>query len=428
MQPASSAQELEPLVGQRDDEVAKAIKITVLAGGIGILGSTATELIIFTVQKIDADPTAFSETEAIYCQCFLWIGWCLASATYMLVIDRFGRKTPCYTLAFIGVIAGIAGTRATEVWVYGTACFAVGFTLPPSGQIAFLLALETVAERMKKPCQIGWLVCYSLALMIMALVCWTVTGSMNWRLETALWYLPLLVLVLIGAIFVSESPAFTTRDKGKVAVTEAAQGEGWRELRMVLGEELWRTTALSCVCWTGVCLSYYGLSYSSEDLSTNVYLNIILFCVVDIFSWGLTGPVLLIFGNKDSQMFGFLGSAVFFLLSAMMPTGSALAIGCALAARLCLNLVWSTVYLLIVECYPFSCRSAAMGALNGVSRLFTSAAPICALVPTYLTYSVLAALCVAGLAATWLLEVPPGGCERPPLMRAEGHAKARAVD
>mmetsp|Transcript_47833 Transcript_47833/g.124056 ORF Transcript_47833/g.124056 Transcript_47833/m.124056 type:complete len:430 (+) Transcript_47833:128-1417(+) len=428
MQLSSSAEELEPLVGQRDDEVANAIRVTVLAGGIGILGSAATELIVFTLDKIDADPTAFSETETVYCQCLLWIGWCLASSTYMLVIDRFGRKAPCYTLALIAIIAGIASTRATQVWFYGVAMFVVGYTLPPSGQIGFLLVQETVVERLRPACQIAWLMCYSLGLIIMAVLCWTVTASMNWRLETALWYLPMLVIVLMGIVFASESPAYTTRDKGSAATAEAAQGEGWSELRILLGEGLWRTTALTCVCWTGVCASYYGLSYSSENLSSNVYLNIILFSAVDIVSWGLTGPTLLWAGNKDSQVYGFLGSAVSLFLAAMMPTGSALEVGCALAARLCLNLAWSTVYLLIVECFPPHCRSAAIGVSNGVARLFTSAAPLCALVPTGLSYSVLAALCGAAMVATWLLDLPPGACEAPPLARAEeGHAKAKAV-
>jgi hypothetical protein len=307
--------------------------------------------------------------------------------------------------------------------------FVVGFTLPSSGQIGFLLAQETVVERLRPYCQIGWLVAYSLGLIIMAVMCWTVTGPMSWRLETALWYLPLLFVVLMGFLFVSESPAFATRDKGSTAVTEAAQGEGWSELHMVLGDELWRTTALTCVCWTGVCVSYYGLSYSAKDLSPNVYLNIILFAMVDILSWAVTGPVLLWLGNKDSQMAGFFGTAFWIFLAGMMPRGSSLAVGCALAARLCLNLVWSTVYLLIVECFPHRCRSAGMGVANGVSRLFTSTAPLCTLVPVYLSYSVLAALSAAACVATWLLDMPPGGCEGPHLVRAEeGHAKAKAVD
>lgn len=427
MQRSDSAKELEPLVPQRDDEAAVAIKITVLAGGIGILGSCATELIVFTVDKIDSDPTAFSETEAVYCQILIWIGWCLASGTYMLMIDRVGRKTPCFTLGFIAVIAGIAGTRAMEVWEYGLSCFVVGFTLPPSGQLGFLLVLETVAERMRKPCQIGWLVSYSLCLIIMAIICGTVMESMNWRLETTLWWLPMLAIIILGAIFANESPAYT-RDKGTAAAEEAAQGEGWGEFRMVIGEGLWKTTVLTCVCWIGVCVSYYGLSYSAEDLSSNIYTNVILFGMVDIGSWLVTGPVLIMLGVKDAQIYGFLGSAVSFLLSGLMTTGSTLAIGFALCARLGLNLCWSTVYLLIVECYPVRCRSAAMGVANGVSRLFTSAAPLCVLVPTSLSYSVLAALCVAAVVASRHLDVPEGGCEAPPLKKAEeGNAKARAV-
>merc|ERR1719203_416307 len=150
--------------------------------------------------------------------------------------------------------------------------------------------------------------------------------------------------------------------------------------------------------------------------------------MVDILSWAVTGPVLLWLGNKDSQMAGFFGTAFWIFLAGMMPTGSALAVGCALAARLCLNLCWSTVYLLIVECYPARCRSAAMGVANGVARLFTSAAPLCVLVDTSISYTVLSALCLAAVVASRHLDVPEGGCEAPPLKKAEeGDAKARAV-
>merc|ERR1719382_1726692 len=97
-------------------------------------------------------------------------------------------------------------------------------------------------------------------------------------------------------------------------------------------------------------------------------------------------------GSKYTQMVGFFGTALALLMCALLPQGSWIVMGCALIGRLSIDVAFSTVFLLIVDCFPSSCCAAALGVANVSSRLLTFAAPLAAMVPAYLSCGVLSAL------------------------------------
>merc|ERR1719382_1798632 len=218
----------------------------------------------------------------------------------------------------------------------------------------------------------------------------------------------MLFLLLVGPMFVSESPVFAAKDGGSAATGEAAEAAGGSGLQAVFGAELRRTTFYTCTCWTAASISYYGLSYSAGNLSPNLYLNVILFALMDIVGYSIPGPMVASFGSRLTQAGGFLGTSLSLLLCAVLPQGTWMAVGCALLGRLCIDVAFSTVFLLIVECFPSHCRAAALGVANVASRLLTFASPLCAVAPAYLSCGLLSGTCATALAATWMLDVPAG--------------------
>merc|ERR1719291_830123 len=228
------------------------------------------------------------------------------------------------------------------------------------------------------------------------------------------WYVPLLLICLAGTLFVNESPVFTAHGQGspskRPATTEAGKPAEVSGLRLVFGAGVRGTMVCTCICWTAASVSYYGLSYSAGSLSPNVYLNVILFALTDIVGYAIPAPLVASMGSKHAQMAGFFGTALSLLMCALLPQGSWVVVGCALVGRLNIDVAFSTVFLLLVDCFPSSCRAAALGVANVSSRLLTFAAPLSAMVPTYLSCGVLSALSAVAVWATWLLEVPE--CDR----------------
>lgn len=419
----STPREQSPLLPRKDGgEIAAAVRLVALVGPTFMVGGIGSTLIVFTGDKIAQDPTGFSQSQVSGCQMLFWAGWAVASATLMPYVDSVGRKVPCYGLLGIAVLAGIISTRAHQVWLYGAMLFLIGYALPTSGQIGYLLMQESLPERLRTASTVAVNVGFSLVLIMMALQCGYVTRSWDWRLETMAWYVPVALVCLAGVLFVSEPPVFAAQGQGsspeQPATTEASG------LRQLFGASMRGTMINTCICWTAASVSYYGLSYSAGSLSPNVYMNIILFALIDIVGYAIPAPLVASMGAKHAQVAGFLGTALSLLLCALLPQGSWMAVGCALVGRLNIDVAFSTVFLLLVDCFPSNCRAGALGVANVVSRSFTFAAPLCATAPMYLSCSVLSATCAAAAGATWLLEVPPrDGPEASPAKEA-GPARA----
>lgn len=384
-------------------EVAKAIHVCFFAGGVFCLGPVAHTLIVFTGGKIAQDPTAFPLEDVAYCQMLFWIGWAAASALLMPAMDGFGRKAPCYSLLGVAFAAGVISTRATRVWLYAAAMFVIGFTLPPSGQIAYLLIQETVTERQRASTLVGLNIAFSLVIACMAVCCGYVTRMWSWRLETLLWWSPMLLLLLAGPVAVAEPPRPASGSS-----SEAAERGAGAAMRMVFGPGLRMNMALTCMCWTSASVSFYGLSYSAGELSPDIYLNVLLFALMDIVGSFIPAPMVDLIGVKHTQAVGFAGTSATLLCAAALREGSWAMVGCALMGRLCVDIAFSTVFLLIVDCFPSDCRAAALGVANVASRLLTFAAPLCADAPARVSCAVLGCLCAAAVGATLALDVPSG--------------------
>jgi len=423
----AAPREQSPLLPRKDGgEAANAAKLVIFVGSIFMCGCVGSTLIVFTGDKIAKDPAGFSESQVSYCQMLFWVGWATASATLMPSVDSLGRKVPCYSLLGIAVLAGIISTRTQQVWLYGAMLFVVGFTLPPSGQIGYLLMQESVPERLRAATTVGVNVGFSLVLILMALQCGYVTRAWSWRLETMAWYAPMLLICLVGPLFVSESPVFAAQGQGspskRLATAEAAGAAEASGSQQLFGAGMRATMFYTCICWTSASVSFYGLSYSAGSLSPNVYMNVILFALTDIVGYAIPAPIVGAMGSKNAQIAGFSGTALSLLLCAMLPQGSWMAVACALVGRLHIDVAFSTVFLLIVDCFPSSCRAAALGVANVSSRSLTFAAPLCAKAPAYLSCSVLSALCFAAVGATWALDVQSG--DRPAVPASPSQAVA----
>lgn len=126
--------------------------------------------------------------------------------------------------------------------------------------------------------------------------------------------------------------------------------------------------------------------------------------MVDIVAFICAMPLVERVGASKAQLLGFAGATAAMLLSAALPAAS---VSCALVCRFCLDVCFTTVYILIIECYRPEVRVLAIGVVNAVSRLLTFAAPLLGVAPLVLTRLVLGVLCGAAAVAMRRLQVQP---------------------
>jgi MFS family permease len=408
--------EKDSLIGVEDTEgqigdLGTSLRQICLAGGIYVFSSIPVALVVFLRPKILAAPHGFSSTTIEFCQALIWIGWALGAVTWLPYCDRIGRRTPMYCMLALGMLSYAVCSIASATWVYATANFCVGFAWPSAATTSYVLVAESIPSGWRPNVTVGLNVAYSIVLILMAVIC-EASQNLNWRLEGVFWLTPSLILLLIGPWFVTESPAFRVAGKAAsldmssaLATSGVAQdSDALRSPFFKLCRPPLLTSMLAtCVCWMACSIGYYGLSYSSAKLSGNLYTSMLLLSLVDVFGYAIPAPLMRYLTPFLTQViaFGIAGTAL--VISAFCTPKSQVELVFALTGRLGIDIAFTTIFVLIVECIPEKCRSTAIGAANFSARVGSVASPLLVGVSSHISCSILGLLC--GVAAVCTLQI-----------------------
>lgn len=184
---------------------------------------------------------------------------------------------------------------------------------------------------------------------------------------------------------------------------------GDNPMRTICRQPLLLRAVMSSMGWTAANLGYYGLSYSAGNLSQDVYTNVGLFSVADMVGYLLSMPAVHWFGRRGTQICSFLAAAVALGVCGVLPSGSWALVACAVAGRFFLDICFTTVYILTVECFPTECRNTAVGACNFVARLVALLAPLCGKLPVFVSCPIFGGVCLLAAFATIMLPETSAG-------------------
>jgi len=153
-------------------------------------------------------------------------------------------------------------------------------------------------------------------------------------------------------------------------------------------------------CFFAAGLVYFGLSYSAGKISPNVYHSIILINLIDIAGY-LLAFTANVFGRRRVQSISFaIAGGCLFLSRSFDPSGYSV-LCCAMVGHMCVNICFSTIYAAVVELFPSSIRTGAMGLCQLGARVGSIFAPLCGILPAsvscalFATSSIIAAPCTA---------------------------------
>jgi MFS family permease len=376
-------------------------KIVTFIGGVYIFCFVATNFTIFSSERIRSDIPGMTKVALGTCQSLFWIGWMAASGLIMPHLDAFGRKKPTFVL--LGLAMGVVAllTSATTVVSFGAGMFFLVLLYPTAMLNSAIWMQESVPSSQRSTILVAVNVGYAAGSVFMAISC-MYTREWSWRNEARLWFSPLLVLLVIGPFMTVDPPKDgTTVDQDDTKFVA--------QLRSLFFSSLWRNTVATLVCWIACAASFYGLSYSAGNISDDLYTNMALFGLVDVVSYFLPLPIMNAIGKIEAQTMGFVGTCVALLCCVLAPRKSMAAVGFAMVGRFFINISFTTIYVLIVDCFPEERRASAIGMANLFGRLGSTAAPYAGLLPFQVTSVILSAATAAAGVATRCLEVSVAG-------------------
>ncbi|XP_062598101.1 solute carrier family 22 member 4-like [Saccostrea cucullata] len=141
-------------------------------------------------------------------------------------------------------------------------------------------------------------------------------------------------------------------------------------------------TAFAGVAWFSCGYAYYAISYSVDQLSGNLYLNMFLLSVIDIPAlmsiWYLSNRI----GRRWTCLGYFvigslacLGVAVSQMIDVEKDLQKNLINGFALAAKFGVSASWAAIMAFTTEVYPTVVRNIGYGTQNSISRVGALIAP-----------------------------------------------------
>jgi len=239
---------------------------------------------------------------------------------------------------------------------------------------------------------------YSVVAVLMAVLCGSLTLHTDWRLEAFLWFgLPILLGLFVAfpdlwSLLASLPSAFTATSRSDQTGLEKAH-------HAALPPELRKDLVNLSICFWATVYAYYGLSYSADSLCSNAYLSSMLISGSDILAC--------LFASRASQMgrnraqFGsFLLGGICLIACAVGTLDSIFVMTMAIIARMCLSVVFVTIYVALADIFPEWCQKIALPTCEIFARVGGCLSPSCGTLPVHLSCPLFGLACLAAARAT----------------------------
>lgn len=322
----------------------------------------------------------------------LFIGWIVGAIVLGWVADSYGRKKVLFGSLFGMLTCGMVGPFVNNIHVFLLMRFFVGFFIPGTSYLMYVLISEFVGDAYRATAGIVlWAFC-TFSLCLLGLIAYFVR---QWKTLFLVCTAPFFIL-LLSYKFVPESVRWL-RLKGRLdealeIFKTMAKFNGRKfninaTLRPVSGQskssplELFITkrmairTSLQGFVWMVNGALYYGISLASSDLGGSFYLNFVLVSIVDIPASLACIWLCNRYGRRCTlyisvSLAGLMTLLVAFVLS---PNEARVVLG--MTGKFMIMISFNAIGTLSLELHPTDIRSQAMGIFQITSRVGAASAP-----------------------------------------------------
>ena len=320
--------------------------------------------------------------------------------------DRIGRFPIVFGGVIVEVVAGLMSAASVNVYMYLTSRFLLAMGNAARWGSGFVIVLEIVGSRFRGDLGIGIEFGWAIGYCSLPLIAYYIRDFRTLQLALTL---PEVIFIFLCWKFVPESPRWqlsSGRHKAAAqSIKKAAAMNGkseaidnklekltakYRSEKEAAGKEatvidLWRhknlrsKTALLYFTWAVTAFVYYGLSFNTNSLEGDPYINFFLSGVVEVPAYILTMYALRTRGGRRGSLAAAMISAgLCFLLILPFSQRSDLTwlkTTFAMCGKFFVSCSFAIIYLYSGEVYPTVVRTIGLGTSSLVGRFGSILAP-----------------------------------------------------
>jgi len=331
--------------------------------------------------------------------------------------DVIGRKL-AFTLNCLAMACVMtASAFAPDLMTFGILRFFCGVTGVAHFLIIFVWAVEAVGKEYRTSVGFLYSVVFSLGSSFMGLVAYYIR---DWRTLQLVISLPIFLPVLLFWVLPESTRWLITKkrfDEARELIIEAAKMNGKHVpehllIKPIVDEQnvkpivmttvghvvdeknkiqpenivgIFRTPVLCrrlCVmftAWVAAVMSYYGITYSTSNLSGNFFINYEMTMVVEIPACIFGGYLMGVVGRRITVCGSLLIGGLACLATGLVPADPTMyRVVCSMIGKFFTSFILGCVYAYTSELFPTNSRSAAVGLCSTFGRIGGILAPIVA--------------------------------------------------
>ncbi|KAM7361200.1 organic cation transporter protein-like [Cochliomyia hominivorax] len=333
-------------------------------------------------------------------------GVLLGSIIFGQLSDKYGRKPTFFASLVIQVVFGVLAGIAPEYFTYTISRMIVGATTSGVFLVAYVIAMEMVGPSYRLFAGVACQLFFSMGFMLTAGFAYFIR---EWRwLQIALtlpgllfmcyhWIIPESARWLLSkgrkdeAIFVIEKAAKVNnvnipQDVYDNLTEEVATKKNEEDVNknvrpasvfdLMRYPNLRRKTLVIFFDWFVTSGVYYGLSWNTNNLGGNVFLNFLVSGAVEIPAYSFLLLTLNRWGRRTILCGCMIASGVALLLTLLVSEDmNWLIITFAMIGKLAITAAYGTIYIFSAEQFPTVVRNVGIGASSMIARIGGILAP-----------------------------------------------------
>lgn len=331
------------------------------------------------------------------------VGVMLGSIAFGEMSDRIGRKITFFVSLVVQVLAGFAAAIAPELWTFTIARLIVGATTSGVFLVAYVIGLEMVGPSKRPIAGTVVQMFFSLGYMLTAAFAYYIN---NWRwMQFALtlpgvaffvywWFIPESARWLLtknrteeakkliqeaakyNKVIIPDETLNELLESAKSSNCDNKSAKGVSVIDVFKYPNMRKKSLIIFFDWFANNLTYYGLSWNTNNLGGNPYLNFVISGAVEIPAYLILLFLLNKWGRRNLMCGCMLISGVSLLLTMVVPSDQQwLIVTLAMIGKLTITSSYGAVYILSTEQFPTVIRNAGLGAGSTFARFGSILAP-----------------------------------------------------
>ncbi|KAL1517617.1 hypothetical protein ABEB36_001356 [Hypothenemus hampei] len=337
------------------------------------------------------------------CNAMFMVGVMLGSIIFGATSDKWGRKITFLISSILQVLFGVLAAVAPEFWTFATARMIVGAAASGVFLVAYVLGLEMVGPSKRLIAGTVVFIFFSGGYVLIALFAQLLP---NWRhLQLALslpgvififywWWVPESVRWLLSKHKLKEAKDIIQKcaKTNGVTISDARLDELLKDneedkkkdvsevtasvIDLFKHSNLRKRSLIIFFDWCANNITYYGLSWNTNNLGGNPYLNFVISGAVETPANIFTLMTLNRWGRKKILCGSMILAGAALLFTMVCPSDIIwLTILLAMIGKISITVSYCTVYIFSAEQFPTVVRNAGLGASSTFARVGSIVAP-----------------------------------------------------